>query len=50
MESRTVYRTLPLKVYLFKLRLTDNPICERCQEKDESATHISTNGGEEECI
>jgi hypothetical protein len=29
-----------LKVHLFKLGLTDNPICERCQEKDESATHI----------
>jgi hypothetical protein len=29
-----------LKGYLFKLGLTDNPICERCQEKDESATDI----------
>jgi hypothetical protein len=29
-----------LKGHLFKLGLTDNPICERCQEKDESVTHI----------
>jgi hypothetical protein len=29
-----------LKGYLFKLELTDNPICERCIEEDESATHI----------
>jgi hypothetical protein len=26
--------------HLFKLRLTDIPICERCEVKDESATHI----------
>jgi hypothetical protein len=25
---------------LFKLGLTDDPICERCLEEDESATHI----------
>jgi hypothetical protein len=25
---------------LFKLGLTDDPICERCLEKDESVTHI----------
>jgi hypothetical protein len=29
-----------LKGYLFKLGLTDDPICERCLEEDESATHI----------
>jgi hypothetical protein len=26
--------------HLFKLGLTNDPICERCLEKDESATHI----------
>jgi hypothetical protein len=29
-----------LKGHLFKLGLTDDPTCERCQEEDESATHI----------
>jgi hypothetical protein len=29
-----------LKGHLFKLELTDKPICGRCQEKDESAKHI----------
>jgi hypothetical protein len=29
-----------LKVHFFKLGLTDDPICERCLEEDESATHI----------
>jgi hypothetical protein len=29
-----------LKGHLFKLGLADNSICERCQEKDKSATHI----------
>jgi hypothetical protein len=29
-----------LKGYLFKLGLTDSPICERWLEDDESATHI----------
>jgi hypothetical protein len=29
-----------LKVHLIKLGLTDDPTCERCLEKDESATHI----------
>jgi hypothetical protein len=29
-----------LKGHLFKLGLTDNPTCERCLRKDESATHI----------
>jgi hypothetical protein len=29
-----------LKGHLFKLRLTDDPTCERCLEEDESATHI----------
>jgi hypothetical protein len=28
-----------LKGHLFKLGLTDDPICERCLEEDESATH-----------
>jgi hypothetical protein len=29
-----------LNGHLFKLRLMDSPICERCLEEDESATHI----------
>jgi hypothetical protein len=29
-----------LKGHLFKLRLANNPICERCLEEDESATRI----------
>jgi hypothetical protein len=29
-----------LKGHLFKLGLTNSPICERCLEKEESATHI----------
>jgi hypothetical protein len=29
-----------LKGYLFKLRLTDDPKCERSLEEDESATHV----------
>jgi hypothetical protein len=29
-----------LKGHIFKLVLTGNPICERCLEKDESATHL----------
>jgi hypothetical protein len=29
-----------LKVQLFKLGLTDDPICERCLEEDTSATRI----------
>jgi hypothetical protein len=29
-----------LKGHLFKMGLTDSPTCERCLEKDESATHI----------
>jgi hypothetical protein len=28
-----------LKEHLFELGLTDDPICERCLEEDESATH-----------
>jgi hypothetical protein len=32
-----------LKWHLFKLGLTDDPICERCLEEDESATHIICN-------
>jgi hypothetical protein len=40
MGSRTIYRTLSPKGHLFKLGLTDDPICERCLGEDESATHI----------
>jgi hypothetical protein len=29
-----------LKGHLFKLRLTEDPICKRCLDEDESATHI----------
>jgi hypothetical protein len=29
-----------LKAHLFKMALTNSPTCERCVEKDESATHI----------
>jgi hypothetical protein len=29
-----------LKGHLFKMGLTESPTCERCLEKDESATHI----------
>jgi hypothetical protein len=29
-----------LKGHLFKLRLTDNPACERCLQENESAMHI----------
>jgi hypothetical protein len=29
-----------LKGHLFNLGLINDPICERCQEEDESATHI----------
>jgi hypothetical protein len=29
-----------LKGHLFKLGLSDSPTCERCQEKDETATHV----------
>jgi hypothetical protein len=29
-----------LKGHVFKLGFTDDPICERCLEEDESATHI----------
>jgi hypothetical protein len=29
-----------LKGHLFKLGLSDYPTCERCQEKDETATHV----------
>jgi hypothetical protein len=29
-----------LRGHLFKMGLTDSPICERCLEKEESATHI----------
>jgi hypothetical protein len=29
-----------LKGHVFKMGLTDDPICERCLEDDESATHV----------
>jgi hypothetical protein len=29
-----------LKGHLFKLGLGDSPTCERCQEKDETVTHV----------
>jgi hypothetical protein len=38
-DSMTIYRTLPSKGQIFKLRLTDDFTCERCQE-DESATQV----------
>jgi hypothetical protein len=34
-----------IKGHLFKLGLADDPICERCLEEDESATHILCNCG-----
>jgi hypothetical protein len=40
MGGRTTYRTLSPKRAPFKLGLTDDPICDRCLEEDESATHI----------
>jgi hypothetical protein len=40
MDSMTIHRTLSSKHTLFKLGLTDDPICEMCLEQDESATHI----------
>jgi hypothetical protein len=40
MGGRTTYWTLHLKGHLFKLGLTDDPICDRCLQEDESATHI----------
>jgi hypothetical protein len=30
-----------LKGHLFKLGLINDPVCERCHEEDESATHTS---------
>jgi hypothetical protein len=38
--GRTAYSTLSPKMHLFKLGLTDDPICERFLEDNESATHI----------
>jgi hypothetical protein len=40
MDGGTVYRHCHLKVHLFKLDLTDDPICEWCLEEVESATHV----------
>jgi hypothetical protein len=39
MGGRTIYRTLSPKRTPFQIGI-DGSICERCQEKDESATHI----------
>jgi hypothetical protein len=36
----TTYRTLSPERNTFKMGLTNNPTCESCLEKDESATHI----------
>jgi hypothetical protein len=38
--DRTTPMTLSLERHLFKMGLTNSPTCERCLEKDESATHI----------
>jgi hypothetical protein len=40
MGGRTTYRALSPKRTPFQIGLTDDPICERCLEEDESATHI----------
>jgi hypothetical protein len=40
MGDRTIYRTLSSKGHLLKVGLTDDPTCERCLGKDESATYI----------
>jgi hypothetical protein len=39
-NSWTIYRTLSSKEAPFKVGLTDDPICERCLEEDESVTHV----------
>jgi hypothetical protein len=38
--AKLLYVGCHLKGHLFKMGLTDDPICERCLEDDESATHI----------
>jgi hypothetical protein len=43
MDGRTIHRTLSPKRSPFKLRLTDDPTCEKCLKEDESATHILCN-------
>jgi hypothetical protein len=43
MGGSTTYMTLSLRQTLFKLGLINDPICERCLEEDESATHILCN-------
>jgi hypothetical protein len=40
MDSGTVYRILPSKATPFQTGVTDDPICERCLEEDESATYV----------
>jgi hypothetical protein len=40
MDSRTIQRTPSSEGRLFKLGSTGDPICERCLEEDESATHV----------
>jgi hypothetical protein len=38
--GRTIYRTLSPKRPPFKIGIDQDPICERCLEEDELATHI----------
>jgi hypothetical protein len=40
MGGRTTYRTLSPKRTPFQIGLINDPICERCLEEGESATHI----------
>jgi hypothetical protein len=40
MGGGTIYRTLSPKRTRFQMGFTDDPTCERCLGKDESATHI----------
>jgi hypothetical protein len=39
-QGKTSIGACHLKGHLFKMGLTDSPICERCLEKEELATHI----------
>jgi hypothetical protein len=40
MDGRTIYRTLSPKRAPFQTGIDRGPTCERCLEKDKSATHI----------
>jgi hypothetical protein len=40
MDSGAIHRTLSSKGHLFEMELMNDPICERCLEADESATHV----------